>query len=325
MYLKRDHNPFRLKRNDKEDMTQLELIFLGTGGSWPTVQRNVTSIALKRGGDVLLFDCGEGTQRQIQKSSLSYMQISRIFISHFHGDHFLGLSGLLQTMQLNDRKDPVHIYGPAGMDELAVKLVTLGYFKPTFPIFSHEVYDKDSISFEDFYIDVLSTDHGVPSVAYRYREPFRPGKFDKPKALALGIPEGPLFSKLQRGDAIELSNGKKIFPEMVLGKKRPGRTIVISGDTKPVDSMVSFAEHADVLIHEATFDESLKKRANDYGHSTAKQAAEIAAKAKVDQLVLTHLSPRYFSIKQLKKDAEEVFSPVIIPRDLDVLSVKLKQ
>lgn len=311
--------------NDLIDMSQLELIFLGTGGSWPTVQRNVTSIALKKDGKVILFDCGEGTQRQIQKSSLSYMQISEIFISHFHGDHFLGLSGLLQTMQLNDRKEPVHIYGPQGMDELAVKLVTLGYFRPAFPIFSHEVYDKDTLSFDDYSIDVLQTDHGVPSLSYRFREPNRPGKFNKPKALELGVPEGPLFSKLQRGNVVELSDGKKIYPRMVLGSPRPGRTVVYSGDTKPVDSMISFAKNADVLVHEATFDESLQERANDYGHSTAKQAAEIASKAKVDILVLTHISPRYLSVKQLKKEAESVFTPVLIPRDLQTFSVKLKK
>jgi ribonuclease Z len=306
-------------------MSQLEVIFLGTGGSWPTVQRNVTSVALKKDGEVILFDCGEGTQRQIQRSSLSYMDISHIFISHFHGDHFLGLSGLLQTMQLNDRKEPVHIYGPSGIDELAVKLVTLGYFRPSFPIFSHEIYDEDTLSFDGYFIDVLQTDHGVPSLAFRFREPIRPGKFDKPKALELGIPEGPLFSKLQRGNMVELANGRKILPEMVLGPSRPGRIVVYSGDTKPVNSMISFAEHADVLIHEATFDESLSERANDYGHSTAKQAAEIALKAEVDLLVLTHISPRYLSVKQLKKEAEEVFNPVIIPKDLHSLHVKLKK
>lgn len=306
-------------------MSQLELFFLGTGGSWPTVQRNVTSVALKKDGDVLLFDCGEGTQRQIQKSSISYMQISHIFISHFHGDHFLGLPGLLQTMQLNDRKDPVHIYGPAGMDELSVKLVTLGYFRPTFPIYSHEVHDEDTLSFDDYFIDVLQTSHGIPSLAFRFREPNRPGKFDKPKALSLGVPEGPLFSQLQQGHSVELDNGKKVEPTMVLGPKRPGRTIVLSGDTEPIDAMVSFADHADVLIHEATFDESLQQRANSYGHSTAQQAAEIARDAHVDTLVLVHISPRYLSSRKLQKEAEEVFSPVIIPKDLDVLEVKLKK
>jgi len=306
-------------------MTQLELIFLGTGGSWPTVQRNVTSIAIKRAGEALLFDCGEGTQRQIQKSSLSYMQISHIFISHFHGDHFLGLSGLLQTMQLNDRQDPVHIYGPPGMDELAIKLVSLGFFKPTFPIFSHEVYDDDTLSFDSFSIDVLGTNHGIPSLAYRLREQTRPGKFNKPKALSLGVPEGPLFSQLQQGNTVELSDGRKILPKMVLGPPRPGRKIVISGDTRPIDSMISFAHQADVLIHEATFDESLQKRANEYGHSTAMQAAKIAKEAEVDTLVLTHISPRYLSVKQLKKEAEEIFTPTIIPRDLDTFNVKLKK
>lgn len=306
-------------------MTQLEIIFLGTGGSWPTVQRNVTSIGLKRGGDVLLFDCGEGTQRQIQKSSLSYMQISHIFISHFHGDHFLGLPGLLQTMQLNDRKEPVHIYGPSGMDQLLIKLVSLGFFKPKFPIFSHEVYDEDTISFDSFHIDVLATNHGVLSLAYRFREFTRPGRFNKSKALDLGIPEGPLFSKLQQGHSIELKDGQKILPKMVLGPPRPGRKIVYSGDTKPLDEMISFAKDVDVLIHEATFDESLKERANEYGHSTAKQAALIASEANVDKLFLTHISPRYLSINPLKKEAEKEFSSVLVPNDLDSFSVRLKK
>jgi ribonuclease Z len=211
------------------------------------------------------------------------------------------------------------------MDELAVKLVTLGYFKPSFPIFSHEIYDGDTISFDGFYIDVMSTSHGVPSVAYRFREPPRPGKFDKPKALDLGIPEGPFFSKLQKGQTVTLSTGKKIHPDMVLGPKRPGRIIVFSGDTKPIDSMISFSDHADVLIHEATFDDSLRDRANDYGHSTAKQAAEIALKAEVNVLVLTHLSPRYLTNKMLKKEAMEIFKHVIIPKDLEEMSIKLKK
>lgn len=306
-------------------MSQLDLIFLGTGGSWPTVQRNVTSVAIKRGGEVLLFDCGEGTQRQIQKSSLSYMQISKIFISHFHGDHFLGLPGLLQTMQLNDRKEPIHIFGPPGIDELCIKLVTLGYFRPTYPIISHEVNTNDSIDFDSYTIDVLATNHGVPSLAFRFREPERPGKFNKPKALSLGIPEGPLFSQLQKGKKITLADGRKILPSMVLGPARPGRTIVISGDTRPCKSMISFAKHADVLVHEATFDESLRDRARDYGHSTAQQAAEIALKAKVDQLILTHVSPRYLSTKELRKEAENVFDHVLIPNDFDSVHVSLKQ
>jgi ribonuclease Z len=306
-------------------MTQLDLIFLGTGGSWPTVQRNVTSIALKRGGEVLLFDCGEGTQRQIQKSALSYMQISKIFISHFHGDHFLGIPGLLQTMQLNDRKEPLHIYGPAGMDELSVKLVTLGYFKPNYPIFSHEVYDGDQLSFDSFSIDVLETDHRVPSVAYRYREPDRPGRFNKPKALSLGIPEGPLFSQLQKGKSVELSDGRKILPKMVLGPLRPGRTIVISGDTRPIEKMIDFSKHADVLIHEATFDDSLSDRAYAYGHSTAKQAGEIASQAQVDRLILTHVSPRYLSTKSLRDEALERFESVLFPHDFETISIPLKK
>ena len=183
-------------------MTQLSIIFLGTGGSWPTVKRNVTSIAIKRDSEIILFDCGEGTQRQFQKSKLSYMQISHIFITHFHGDHFLGLPGLIQTMQLNDRDKPLHIYGPVGMKQLASELFSLGYFRPSYKIVVHEVYDGDVLEFHGYVIRVLNVQHNIPALAYCLEEKNRPGKFNKPKALKLGIPEGPLFSKLQRGQSI---------------------------------------------------------------------------------------------------------------------------
>ena len=239
-------------------MTQLSIIFLGTGGSWPTVKRNVASIAVKRAAEVILFDCGEGTQRQFQKSKLSYMQISKIFITHFHGDHFLGLPGLIQTMQLNDRDIPLHIYGPKGMKKLVNQLLSLGYFRPNYKIISHEVKEGDVLDFEEYLIRVLNVKHGVPTIAYSLEEKMRPGKFDKPKALKLGIPEGPLFSKLQRGENITLKDGRKITPDMVLGPPRKGRKIVVSGDTVPIDEMIGFAKDADILIHDATFDSTLE-------------------------------------------------------------------
>jgi ribonuclease Z len=304
-------------------MTQMQIIFLGTGGSWPSVRRNVTSIALKRGREIILFDCGEGTQRQFQKSHLSYMQISKIFISHFHGDHFLGLPGLIQTMQLNDRNDPLFVYGPKGMLYLLDKLLSLGYFKPSYPIIGREVKNKDIIEFDGYNIKVIEVDHGIPSVAYCLIEENRPGKFNKKKALELGIPEGPLFNRLQKGKKIKLENGKIIKPDMVLGKSRPGRKIVYSGDTKPFEKMIKFSEKADVLIHEATFDDSLKEVSLDYGHSTATQTAEIAKKAKVKKLFIVHISPRYNNIEKIENDAKAIFKKTYIPKDFDSLEVPL--
>ena len=305
-------------------MTQLSIIFLGTGGSWPTVKRNVTSIAVKRAGEIILFDCGEGTQRQLQKSNLSYMQISKIFITHFHGDHFLGIPGLVQTMQLNDRTTPLHIYGPRGIKKLVEQLLTLGYFKPNYQIISHEIDEGKIVEFEGYDVHCLRVKHGVPTLAYALIEHKRPGKFDKPKALKLGIPEGPLFSKLQKGETIKLKNGKEIKPETVLGPSRKGRKIVISGDTKPVKEMIKFAKDADVLIHEATFGSELEVLSSDYGHTTASQAAEIAKKADVEKLFLVHISPRYNENNVLEEEAKKIFKNSIVPKDFQEFEIKFK-
>ncbi len=327
-----------MKNNDKQSkrfynklssteckMSQLSILFLGTGGSWPTVKRNVTSIALKRAGEIILFDCGEGTQRQFQKSKLSYMQISKIFITHFHGDHFLGIPGLIQTMQLNDRDKPLHVYGPKGMNQLLQQLLSLGYFRPNYRIIAHEVDDGETLDFADYTINVMGVKHGIPAFAYSLIEKMRPGKFDKPKALKLGIPEGPLFSKLQHGETITLKDGCKITPDMVLGPPRKGRKIVISGDTIPVDEMISFAKDADMLIHEATFDSSLEDVAGEYGHTTASQAANIAKKAGVDKLYLTHISPRYLDYRILENEARQVFKKSFVPKDFQEIEIKLKK
>jgi len=306
-------------------MTQLSIIFLGTGGSWPSVKRNVTSVAVKRAGEILLFDCGEGTQRQFQKSKLSYMQISKVFITHFHGDHFLGLPGLIQTMQLNDREIPLHIYGPKGLINLVKQLLSLGYFKPNYRIISHEVKEGDVLDFGEYLVHVIKVKHGVPAIAYAIEENERPGKFDKPKALKLGIPEGPLFNKLQRGKTITLEDGRKITPGMVLGPARTGRKIVISGDTVPIEKMINFAKDADILIHEATFDSSLENISSEYGHSTASQAAEIAKKANVDKLFLMHISPRYIDNQILEDEACKIFKNTTVPKDFQEVEIKLKK
>jgi len=306
-------------------MTQLSIIFLGTGGSWPTVKRNVTSIAIKRGREIILFDCGEGTQRQFQKSKLSYMQISKIFITHFHGDHFLGLPGLIQTMQLNDREIPLHIYGPKGMIGLTKKLLSLGYFSPTYEIIAHEIDERDILNFEGYKIKPFRVNHGVPTLGYSLNEDIRPGKFNKKKALKLGVPEGPLFSRIQKGETITLYNGKKITPDMILGKPRKGRKIVISGDTRATDKIVDIAKNADVLVHEATFSSEFNDIADEYGHSTSEEAANIAKKSVVKKLFLTHISPRYLDGFELEEEAKKIFKNTTVPKDFQKFEIKLER
>lgn len=305
-------------------MTQLRIIFLGTGGSWPTIKRNVSSIAVKRGNEILLFDCGEGTQRQFQKSKISYMQISKIFITHFHGDHFLGLPGLIQTMQLNDRKKPLNIFGPIGIKNLVDKLLNLGYFKPEYKISTFELKDGDIINYSDYLIKIIEVNHSIPSLGYCIEEKLRPGKFNKKKALELGVPEGPLFNKIQKGNKIILSNNKIVKPDMILGSPRKGRKIVISGDTKPIGKMIEFAKFADILIHDSTFDSDLTNIALEYGHSTSYQSAEIAKKAKVDSLYLYHISPRYLNNNVIENDAKKIFKKSFVPKDLDEIEIKYK-
>lgn len=303
---------------------QLYIYFLGTGGSWPTVQRNVSAVAIKRGGEIILFDCGEGTQRQLQKSKISYMQIKKIFITHYHGDHFLGLPGLIQTFQLNDREEPLHVYGPKGIGKIVSDVIHLGYFKPSYDIFAYEMKPGDEIKFEGYKIKCIDVCHNVPTLAYCLEEDIRPGRFNKKKALELGIPEGPLFRKLQNGESVNM-NGKIVTPEMVLGPPRPGRKITISGDTMPCEKLVKFAKGSDVLIHDATFDSSLEERAIEYGHSTARQAAEIAKRAEVEKLILTHISPRYKDAKLLEEEAREIFPNTWVAHDFMELEVRLKK
>ena len=302
-------------------MTQLSIIFLGTSGSWPTVKRNVSAIAIKRGSEILLFDCGEGTQRQFQKSNASYMQLSKIFITHFHGDHFLGLPGLIQTMQLNDRKKSLSIYGPKGINQLMENILNLGYFHPDYKINTYELNDEDILHFGEYTINIIKVDHGVTTLGYSIQEKSRPGKFDKKKALKIGVPEGPLFSKIQKGETITLKNGQIIKPKQILGPARKGRKIVISGDTKPTKKMIDFAKFADILIHDSTFDSKLQDIANDYGHSTACQSAEIAKNAKINKLFLTHISPRYLDNEILEKDARKIFKNSYVARDFQEIEV----
>ncbi|WP_455392063.1 ribonuclease Z [[Eubacterium] cellulosolvens] len=284
----------------------MELLFLGTGGSWPCKEYNVPAIAVKLNNEILLFDCGEGTQRQFMISKYSFMRVTKIFITHYHGDHFLGLSGLIQSMNLNNRTEDLNIYGPRGTINTISTMLNLGYFGAGFEITLHDMKNNEVVTFGKYDVKAFDVDHGVPTLGYVLQEHKRPGKFNLDKAKKLGIPKGPLYRKLQSGKTIEL-NGKKITPAMVLGPPRPGRKIVYSGDTKPCQAVVKNAANADVLIHDACLDSSLEEKALAYGHSTAKHAAEVAKTAKAKVLFLIHHSPRYKDMSILEDEAKKIF------------------
>lgn len=293
----------------------MKIVFLGTGGSYPTPSRNVSSIAVKFDGDVILFDCGEGTQRQIMRSSISFMKIKKIFISHFHGDHFLGLPGLIQSMNLNDREDPLEIYGPVGTLDEMKKLINIGYFRPGFEIDVYELLPEAELDYTGYSISVFESNHNVPTLGFVFKEDDKKGRFNKSRALDLGIPEGPLFSKIHRGESVEI-DGKIIEPEEVVGPPRRGRKIVYSSDTKPSPEITEAAENADVLIHDGTLDSSLSDKALKHDHSSVDMAAAVAKEAGVKKLFITHISPRYEDTTELEFDAKEIFENSRIPSDL---------
>lgn len=301
----------------------MKIVFLGTGGSWPSPERNVSAVAVKRGSEVLLFDCGEGTQRQLMKSTVSFMQVSKIFITHFHGDHFLGLPGLLQSMSLNDRKHELEIYGPEGCSDLILTIMNLGYYNPTYPVSMNDVKPGDVLEFEEYSVKVGEASHNVPAVFYALEENPRPGKFNKARALEIGIPEGKMFSQLQSGMTVE-HKGKTYTPDMVLGPPRPGRKIVYTGDTKPCEAIADMAKDCDVLIHDSTTALDLEDKANFYCHSSSRQAAEAAKTANAVKLFLTHISPRYDETEQLEADAKAVFANSQVATDFLEYDVKYK-
>ena len=252
------------------------------------------------------------------------MQVSTIFITHFHGDHFLGLPGLIQTFQLNNREAPLHVYGPPGMQDIIFQCTNLGYFRPTYEIVGHDLAPGNSVKFNGYTVSCIEAQHNIPTLSYCLQEDMRPGRFDKERALDLGVPEGRLFGQLQRNISVDVE-GQTITPEMVLGTPRPGRKITISGDTTPNPALIDLAKNSDVLIHDATADSSLEEKANDYGHSTAQQAAHIALEAGVERLYLTHISPRYRDITPLESEARAVFSESYVAHDFMHIEVKLKK
>jgi ribonuclease Z len=274
-----------------------------------------------REGETLLFECGEGTQRQMMRYGVSFA-LSEIFFTHFHADHFLGVIGLMRTLGLQARAEPMRLYGPKGAKQLLTQALQLGVERVPFEVEIVEVKPGEVIrdagsGMRDAYeIHVFGTEHGGGSVGYALREHERPGRFDPDKARAAGVPEGHLWGKLQRGETVELADGRTVSAEGIVGPKRPGRLVVFTGDTRPCAAVVDAAQGADLLIHEATFGEEEKERAKETGHSTAREAAQVALAAKARRLVLSHVSARYsISADELVKEARDVFRETVVAKD----------
>ncbi|HSS05488.1 MAG TPA: ribonuclease Z [Solirubrobacterales bacterium] len=299
----------------------LSVAFLGTGGAVPSARRSTASVLVARGGDRLLFDCGEGTQRQMQRS-LGLVQVDEIYFTHFHADHFLGLPGLLKTYDLTEREKPLTVYGPRGLRDLFQSLARVigrvGYKLELVELDAGDAVPRDGAEVRAFPVE-----HSVRAFGYALVEAERPGRFDPEAAKRLGVEEGPDFAALQRGEAVEGSSGP-VQPGEVMGDSRPGRTVVITGDTAPCRATVEAARGAELLVHDASFAEEEAQRAADTGHSTVGQAAAVAREAEVKLLALVHISSRYHVGKVLD-EAKEVFEPSVAPRDFDQVEIPLPE
>jgi ribonuclease Z len=297
----------------------LDLVFLGTAGSMPTAQRAPAALLVRRGGERLLFDCAEGTQRQLLRSSVGLVELREVFVTHFHADHILGLPGMFKTFALRGRELPLEVYGPRGLVDLLASLKrVLG--KLTYEVRLVELEPGDVLERDGYRLATFGVSHGVSALGWSLIEAMRPGRFDVEGADSLGVPNGPERGALQHGEPITLPDGRVITPEQVLGPPRPGRKIVLTGDTAPSDEVVEAAWGADVLVTEATFSEEERERAEETMHQTATQAAATAARAEVDLLALTHLSNRYFG-PEIAREAREIFPDTVVPRDFDVIEV----
>jgi ribonuclease Z len=291
----------------------LSVFFAGTAGSIPTARRGLPAVLIRRGGDRVLFDCGEGTQRQLV-SSVGLMDLTEVFVTHLHADHWLGLPGLLKTFDLRGRERPLVIHGPRGLRELlALALRAAGRVRFRLELVELEpgvVLDRDG-----YKIAPIPVNHRGPAFGYVVFEDTRPGVFDPQTAIELGLTPGPEFGRLQQGQTV-----RGVTPAQVMGAPRPGRKLVISGDTMPCEALRIAAHGADLLIHEATFAEEETERAAETGHSTAGQAARIARDAEVRMLALVHFSTRY-PVALLRDEARAIFGETVLPRDFDTIEI----
>jgi ribonuclease Z len=291
----------------------LSVFFAGTAGSAPTPRRGLPALLVRRGGDRLLFDCGEGTQRQLIRS-VGLTELTDVFITHLHADHWLGLPGMLKTFDLRDRDLPLTIHGPAPLREV-LKLMRVVYGRVGYRLDIVELASGDAVERDGYKVHAVAADHRVPALSYALVEDARPGRFDAELAERLGVPPGPDFGRLQAGETV---NG--VQPDQVIGPDRPGRKVVISGDTRPTELLAIAAHDADVLVHEATFTDEEADRARETGHSTAREAATLARDAGVRMLALTHLSTRYGG-REVREEAREIFPGAEVPRDFDTIEV----
>jgi len=298
---------------------ELDVVFLGTSGSMPTAKRALSATLVRRGGDRLLFDCAEGTQRQLLRSDVGLVELEEVYLTHFHADHYLGLPGMLKTYALRGRELPLRIYGPRGLDELLSALRRI-FGRLSYSVESTELEPGVVLERTGYRIETFPVDHGVTAVGYAIVEDERPGRFDVETAAALGVPDGPDRGRLQRGESVTLADGVVVAPGQVLGPARSGRKLVLSGDTRPSASVVNAATGADVLVHEATFLADERERARETSHSTAGEAALVAREAGVRMLALTHVSTRYFG-HQVVEEARELFLATEVPRDFDVIQI----
>jgi ribonuclease Z len=294
----------------------LSIRFLGTSASRPTTERNVTALTMIREGETLLFDCGEGTQRQMMRYGTSFA-LADIFFTHMHADHMLGVIGLFRTLSLQGRTEPMRLWGPRGSAALLKQAIALGSDKQSFPLEINEVTPETPITRKGYSIVPYTVDHKDKlALGYALIEDIRLGRFNPEKARALGIPEGPAWGRIHKGQSVTLDDGRVIEPSELVGPTRAGRKVVFTGDSRPATSTIQIAEGADLLIHEATFADDEEPRARETGHATAREAAQVAAKAGVKQLVLTHLSARYsINASELLQQAKEVFPETVVARD----------
>ena len=300
----------------------MEFHFLGTGAGVPSLQRNVSSLAirfLQERGTQWLIDCGEATQHQLMKSAISPSRIDRVFITHLHGDHIYGLPGFLGTRSFQGASSPLTIYGPAGLESFIHAALSVSRTQLRYELDIVEVHHGLTIDAGFATVTVCQLQHTIDSYAYRLDENNKPGELHVEKLRSLNIPPGPIYQRIKQGEMVSLEDGRAINGADFIGSPKKGRVVVIAGDTQPIPEMVEFAKHADLLIHEATFRSGLEANAHEFGHSTIADAASIAKEAQVNQLILTHISSRYLNEEdEFQQEALDSFENTWIAKDLAV-------